>query len=123
MLLVAGVGCKTGNQQPGVAIGPERSVDLVQVALTGFDGQPINYLAYKRGVNLGRALVVVLVHKNDVQITSVPQLFAAQFAVGNDCKLRRLAVSVFKPLPAPFAGHSQNGFGQRSQVIGDFFNA
>ena len=77
LLLVVGIGLKTGNQQPGVAVGPQGGVDLEKVALAGFDGQPGDQFAHKGGVNLRRLLMLVFVNEHNVQIAAVAELLAA----------------------------------------------
>ena len=57
----------------------------------------------------------VFVDEDDVQITAVTQLFAAQFTVADDGYLRHIFcvgdVLVFETLPAPLHGDTQYGVG------------
>jgi len=118
LLLVVGISRKTGHQQAGISVRPQGGVDLVQIALAGLYRQPVDQLAHKSGIHLGRALMIVFVNEHDVQVTAVAQLFAAQFSVGNDGNLRRFAVPLFQALPAPVRRYPQHRFSQRAQVIG-----
>jgi hypothetical protein len=118
LLLVVGVGGKAGDQQAGIAVGAQRRVNFIQVAFAGLDSQPVDELAHQRGIDLRRVFVVVVKDKHDVQIAAVAQFLAAQFAVGNDAKPGLRAVRLFQLTPAPAGGDSQDGIGQRAQVVG-----
>ena len=101
LLLVVGVGREAGHQQTRVAVGPERGVNLKQIAFAGFNGQPIDEFAYQVGIHLGGALVFILVDKHNVKIAAVAKFFSAQFAVRDDCQFWCCTVLVLQPLPAP----------------------
>ena len=64
-----------------------------------------------------RTFVRVVVHKHNVQVAAVTQLFTAQLAVGNDGDGWLFAVAVLQAAPAPAGRHAQHGIGQRAQVV------
>ena len=92
--LVVGKRLEVAHQQAGVAIGPQRGVDFVQIAFGGFDGQPVDDFAHVLGIDFAGLLVRVVVHKHNVQVAAIAQLFAAQLAVGQDGKSGRFAVAL-----------------------------
>ena len=109
-LLVIGVGGEAGDQQTRVAVRAQRGVNLKQIALAGFNGQPVDELAHQSCVHLGGLLMVVLVYKNNVQVAAVAQFFAAELSIGNDCQLGLVTVAVSQALPAPIHRNAERGF-------------
>ena len=101
LLLVIGVGGKAADQQAGVAVRPQGGVDLVQIAFAGFDREPVDDFAHQHGVDLARVVVHIVVHKDQVQVAAVAQLFAAELAVGDDGHIGAALVRVFQTPPAP----------------------
>ena len=122
LLLVVGVGVEGGDEQAGVAVGPQVGVDLVQIAFAGLDREPVDELAHQGGIDFGGALVFVLVDKDDVEVAAVAEFLAAELAVGNDGELRVFAVPPGQAAPAPARGDAQHGLGQRAQVVGHLFH-
>ena len=66
--------------------------------------------------------MLVFIHKHDVQVTAVAQLFAAELAVGEDGKLWFVAMALLEVLPHPTAGDFQYRIGQCAQVVGHLFD-
>ena len=122
VFLVVGVGFEAGHQQARAAVGPQRGVDLEQIAFTGLHGEPVDQLAHQRGIDFGGALVVVVEHEHQVQIAAVAQLFAAQLAVGDNAEQRRVAVLLAQQRPAPAQGDAQHAVGHGGQIIGHLFD-
>ena len=120
LLLVTGVGSKTGDQQARVAVRPQSRVNFKQIAFTGFNVQPGDNFSNQGGIHNRSLLLGILVNKHKVQIASVAELFAAQLAVGNDGDLRLPGwgwMFILKTCPAPLDGDAKHRFGQRAQVI------
>ena len=120
--LVRGKGFKARDQQTRIAVGAQGGVNFVHIAFTGFHGQPIDEFAHHLAIDLAGALVVVVKHKHQVQIAAVAQLFAAQFAVGQDGQLGVGAVAGFQAAPAPAQGDAQHAVGQGAELVGHLFH-
>ncbi|KAF5288817.1 hypothetical protein FQR65_LT20891 [Abscondita terminalis] len=122
LLLVVGVRGEAGHQKARVAIGPQRRVYFEQVAFAGLDHQPVDELAHEGRIDLGGTLVLVVEHEDDVQVAAVAQLLAAELAVADDGELRRFAVPVLEPAPAPARRHAEHAVGQGAEIVGDLLH-
>ena len=123
--LVALEAVDRADQQARVAVGPQRGVDVEQLAGGGAQRQPGDQLANEVAVDLlrtvaiiGTGLVGVVVEKHHIEVAAVTQLFATQLAVGDDGEVGRLAVVLAQPRPGPAQHAIQGGVGQRRQIIG-----
>ena len=116
-----------GDEQPRVAIGPQRGVDVEQLAGRGAQGEPADELSREGGVDLGRAvgvgLVGVVEQKHDVEVGAVAQLLAAELAVGDHGEARVVAVALLQVLPGPADGAVERGVGERREVVGHLLDA
>ena len=117
-MLVIGIGAEGCYQQTRVAVGAQRSVNFVQIAFAGFDGEPVDEFAHQGPVDFTGALIVVFVDKHNVQVAAVAQLQAAELAVGNDGQLGLVAVAGFQADPAPVGAGAQHRLRQGTQVVG-----
>ena len=113
-----------GHEQARIAVGPQRGVDVEQLAGRGAQRQPGDELAHEGRVDLlGTLLLVfggvgVVVDEDDVEVAAVAQLLAAELAVGDDGQPRRRAVALLQARPGPAHGGVEHGVGQRRQVVG-----
>ena len=92
------------DQQAGVAVRPERRVDVEQLAGGGAHRQPGDELADEGAVDLGRLVGLglgIVVDEDDVEVAAVAELLAAELAVGDDRQLRLRPMRRLQVLPGP----------------------
>ena len=93
-------------------------VDLAQSPGGGLGLQKNGQAPREAHVGEGRALGIVVVDEDDVQVGGVAQLLAAELAVGNDGEARVLAVPFLRLEPALLERDGERAVGQLDQVVG-----
>ena len=77
LVLIIGIGLKGGDQQARVAVWAQGRVDFVQITFAGFDREPVDQFAHIGCIDFTGTFVRVFIHKHDVKVAAIAQLFAA----------------------------------------------
>ena len=128
--LVAVEGRDRGHEQARVAVGPQRGVDVEQLARTRAQREPGDEFAHEGAINFLQPLLVVLVlfeavvvQEDHVQVAAIAQFLAAQLAIGDDRQPRLFAVTLFEARPGPAQRQVEHRVGQRAELIGHLLDA
>src|SRR5213594_4299227 len=105
----------SSNEAPASAFGAQAQVDVEENARRSTAGEPAAQALRQPRVGLLRALVGIVVEKDEVEIGRVAQLLAAELSVRDDREARRVAMARAQLRPAQLQRDLQHGVGEIGQ--------
>ena len=109
------------NQIAGFAVGAQPQIDIIKRARAGAAGKPGGEAAGEFAVEVGRVGMRVVKQINQIQIGSVAQFFAAEFAVADDGERRGIGVFFRHIAPGVIEGEREDGVGQIRELVAQGF--